>query len=322
MKNWLWVLLKLALSVVLLIFFVSRVDLGQILQKLSDISLGLFLILLILNVAGVYLNAYKWRMLLPDARIIELLRACFASYYYSLLLPGQLVQEAAKAYSLGQVGAISMHKIAASVVVDKVASILGLLIVSLVGLAMSSIQLSQFVWIFFLSGCVVASVALFILRWDTALKITNKICDQLESRYAYFGFVFSGIKRIVGAWQEYSGNPGMLGRNVLLSVCYQLTGVIMFYLISIELQLQIGFFDWCWVIGVLTLALFLPLTIGGLGVREGTLIGVLGLLGCSKEVALVISLLAFGFTILLAILGFIFVYTRIGKNMAGNSIVR
>jgi uncharacterized membrane protein YbhN (UPF0104 family) len=53
----------------------------------------------------------------------------------------------------------------------------------------------------------------------------------------------------------------------------------------------------------LTLALFLPLTIGGLGVREGTLIGILALYGYEKETAIAVSFIAFSFVIMLAIIG-------------------
>ena len=61
-----------------------------------------------------------------------------------------------------------------------------------------------------------------------------------------------------------------------------------FYLLSRGLQLHIGFFDWSLIVGALTLALFLPLTIGGLGVREGTLIGILGIYGYGSETAIAI----------------------------------
>jgi uncharacterized membrane protein YbhN (UPF0104 family) len=56
-------------------------------------------------------------------------------------------------------------------------------------------------------------------------------------------------------------------------------------------------------VGALTLALFLPLTVGGLGVREGTLIGLLGMFGCSSEIAIALSLTAFSFYVMLAVVG-------------------
>jgi uncharacterized membrane protein YbhN (UPF0104 family) len=95
----------------------------------------------------------------------------------------------------------------------------------------------------------------------------------------------------------------LLAGNILVAVLYQFIGVLMFYLLSRGLQLHIGFFDWSWIVGALTLALFLPLTIGGLGVREGTLIGILGMFGYGSETAIALSLMAFSFVIMLAIIG-------------------
>ena len=77
----------------------------------------------------------------------------------------------------------------------------------------------------------------------------------------------------------------------------------MFYLLSRELHLAIGFYDWSWIVGALTLALFLPLTIGGLGIREGTLIGILALYGYGSETAVALSFVAFSFIIMVAIIG-------------------
>ena len=90
---------------------------------------------------------------------------------------------------------------------------------------------------------------------------------------------------------------------------YQFVAILFFYLLSRGLQLHIGFFDWSWIVGALTLALFLPLTIGGLGVREGTLIGILGIYGYGSETAIAVSLTAFSFVIMLAIIGAVLSFT-------------
>jgi uncharacterized membrane protein YbhN (UPF0104 family) len=50
--------------------------------------------------------------------------------------------------------------------------------------------------------------------------------------------------------------------------------------------------DWCWIFAVLSVALLLPVSFAGLGVREATLVGFLGALGASRELALSASLLS------------------------------
>jgi uncharacterized protein (TIRG00374 family) len=296
--------LKMALTVLLLYLFISRTDLSAIVAVLSRLNFGLIVALALLNILGVYISAYKWRMLLPEAKISGLAVACFASYYFALLLPGQLAQEAAKAYYLRSMGqSPKMHMIAASVVVDKIVSIIGLLVVGCIGLALSETRLPQsLTWLFVVSG-LMAILSLFSLRAVWVYSRACRLLARLRVLLPRQERILNGLSGLFEAWHVYSRNLPLLTSNILVAVLYQFVGVLMFYLLSRGLQLPIGFFDWSWIVGALTLALFLPLTIGGLGVREGTLIGILGMYGYGSETAVAISLMAFSFVIMLAMIG-------------------
>jgi uncharacterized membrane protein YbhN (UPF0104 family) len=256
-----------------------------------------------LNVAGVFISAYKWKMLLPEAEFSGLTLACFASYYFSLLLPGQLTQEAAKAYYLSRGRAPRMHRIAASVVVDKIVSIIGLLLVGCIGVTLSDTRLPPALTWLFLASAMVAILSLFSLRANWAYSLVCRLSGRVALLFPRQQRIVDACGRLFESWHVYSRNLPLLAGNILVAVVYQLIGVLMFYLLSRELHLSIGFFDWSWIVGALTLALFLPLTIAGLGVREGTLIGILGLFGCGRETAVAVSLTAFSFVIMLAIIG-------------------
>src|SRR3989304_10422703 len=118
--------LKIALTVLLLYLFISPTDLSGIVAVLSRLSSELIVALALLNILGVFISAYKWRMLLPEAKFSGLAVACFASYYFALFLPGQLAQEAAKAYHLSMGQSPKMHEIPAPVRLHTTERILGL----------------------------------------------------------------------------------------------------------------------------------------------------------------------------------------------------
>ena len=69
--------------------------------------------------------------------------------------------------------------------------------------------------------------------------------------------------------------------------------------LALKMGIVINFVDWCWIVAILSLALFLPISIGGIGVREASLVGTLGLFGVTTERAL-----AFSFTLLLSPWGY------------------
>ena len=295
--------LKIAVTVLLLYLFIRRTDFSGVVAALSRLSLGLIVALALLNLLGVFIAAYKWRMLLPEAKFSGLAIACLASYYIALLLPGQLAQEAAKAYYLSLGVSPRMHMIAASVVVDKIISIIGLLVVGCIGLTLSETRLPQsLTWLFVVFG-LLAILSLFLLRAPWVYSGACRLLARLGTLLPRQKRIFDGGTRLFEAWHVYSKNLPLLAGNILVAVLYQFIGVLMFYLLSRGLQLHIGFFDWSWIVGALTLALFLPLTIGGLGVREGTLIGILGMFGYGSETAIALSLMAFSFVLMLAIIG-------------------
>jgi uncharacterized protein (TIRG00374 family) len=297
--------LKVVFSGVLLVLFLRRTDLSRIRALLSELPPDLILTLCLLNIGAVFISAWKWRMLLPSASYGRLAVACFASYYVGLLLPGQLAQEGAKAYYLARGRSFGVAKVAASVLVDKIAGTVGLLLVACLGLALSQGHLPTSLKGVFAAVTVAALVGLFSLRIAGVYAWLRRATDYVARLFPTHQRIAGGLRGVFEAWHLYSRNMPLLIANIVLSAIYQLIGVLMFSLLARELNVSIGFFDWSWIVGALTVALFLPITIGGLGIREGTLIGILTTYGYSKETAVAISLTAFSFVIMLAVIGLI-----------------
>jgi uncharacterized protein (TIRG00374 family) len=301
--------LKIIVTIILLYLFIRRTDFSGVVAALSHLSSGVIVALALLNLLGVFISAFKWWLLLPEAKFEGLATACFASYYIGLLLPGQFAQEAAKAYYLSLGPSPRMHRIAASIVIDKIIGIIGILVVGCIGLAASQARLPQsLTWLFVTSG-LLAIILLFSLRVPWLYSRVGRYLSGLGTWLPRQERIFSGSGKVIEAWHTYSKNLPLLAGNVFLAIISQAVGVLMFYLLSRGLGLPIGLLDWAWIVGALTLALFLPLTIGGLGVREGTLIGLLGMYGCDKEAAIALSFVAFSFVLMLAIIGAVLSFT-------------
>ena len=83
------------------------------------------------------------------------------------------------------------------------------------------------------------------------------------------------------------------------------------YVLAAGLEIEISFLDCFFLVPPVILAMTLPISIAGWGVREGAMIVALGLIGVSQESALVLSIL-FGLGITLAALpgGVIWLFSR------------
>ena len=203
-------ILKLIATVLLSYLFIRRTDFTGVIAALSRLSPGLITALAVLNVIGLFISAYKWHMLLPGAAFKGLLTACFASYYMGLLLPGQFAQEAAKAYYLSLGQSLRVHLIAASVVVDKVISIIGLLVVGVIGLAFSQANLpNSLTWLFVTAG-LAAILLLFSLRVPWLYTVVSRYLGALGDRLPRQRRILGGGIRVVDAWHTYSKNLPLL----------------------------------------------------------------------------------------------------------------
>jgi uncharacterized protein (TIRG00374 family) len=88
----------------------------------------------------------------------------------------------------------------------------------------------------------------------------------------------------------YQNQKGVIGKALLLSVFVQFSVIIAVYILSIGLGLQIPFLAFLIYLPLITLFSMLPISISGLGVREGAFVVFFGLIGVQPEAATAVSL--------------------------------
>jgi uncharacterized membrane protein YbhN (UPF0104 family) len=87
--------------------------------------------------------------------------------------------------------------------------------------------------------------------------------------------------------------PGLLFVSIVLGASFQLIAVLINIRFARDLGIRVDFADWCWVFGVISVVTMLPFTVGGLGLREGSFVGSLALLGIAPEKAMALSFALF-----------------------------
>jgi uncharacterized membrane protein YbhN (UPF0104 family) len=122
--------------------------------------------------------------------------------------------------------------------------------------------------VFFISFAA-ASLALFKFRFGERIKILSRI-------YSYF--------------QVYSSKRGILIRAFAYSLIVQILGVITVYVLSNGLSLDISFLSLLIFVPIIILVSFLPLSISGIGLREGAFVLLLGSVGVSPKMSMTLSI--------------------------------
>ena len=280
--------LKVAMTAALLGLLFWRTDFRAIINTLGALTFGNWLLNLFWLLCGTLIAAAKWKLLLPDQRFGALLRLTFIGQYYAMLLPGQVAGEAVKAYRLSK-GRHNAEQIAASVIIDRITGFLGLLAVAVGGVALNSTGVRQQIF----TALILAIAALLGLLFTFHLPWWTRITQAMGNRGPRAVRISGQLHRFLTAWKAYAQSPLLILASVLLGACFQLIAIWINYQIGRELGLDVAISDWCWVFAVVSIVTALPFTLGGLGLREGSFMGSLALLGIASEKAMGLSFAVF-----------------------------
>ena len=109
-------------------------------------------------------------------------------------------------------------------------------------------------------------------------------------------------------------NSTALYKAVLMSIVSQICIVVTYYLIGRSLGIEISFLEFALIVPVIFLVASLPISIGGLGVREGMLVILLNSIGVSTSNAVSLSFLYLSILIIATLPGALFLLTNKWKS--------
>ncbi len=306
-------ILKFAISFILLSWFLwqtNRHDLWAALKLISPLTLLPAVALFFLSHL---LSTYKWSILLPNSPFLLLLKYVFISQYYSLILPGQIAGETMKIYYLGK-GQKNAEQIAVSVFFDRMTGIIGLLLVALGGIYLSRQEVPAGLTIVIPLLVVALCGVLFSVRFDSFFGLLTKGLNRSQSSFRRLTKVVEQITRALEAWRFYLRQGGLLAYSLLLALIFHFLCILICVILAGGLGIILPFPDWCWVLGMVSLLVVLPVAIGGIGVREGAFVGLLGFLGVPAAAALALSFTLFFLILCGAAVGGICEWIEIGRN--------
>lgn len=282
--------IKALLGVALLAFILSRLNRHELLGLLSHERVGYFLLGTALYVSGQAIASYRWellaRMLGVTSRYIDLLLFFFIGSFTNLFVPGLVGGDAARAVYLGR-RTRQMGKSVASVLADRLVGLLALVWVSVICVA--TLGYGVFPREVTLPTFVIGAISLVAFL---AMPLVTLLSRLVPGR----------VRATIELLTPYLRGRIALLPPLALSFVLHVSQVVAQYVLGIGLGLSVPFrlFLLCVPIGNLFAAL--PITLNGLGVREGVYIVLFGMLGVGKADATALGLLWFASTTLAGLL--------------------
>ena len=301
-KKYSWII-KLVISAALIFFVFRNTSISTVLfffEKYSWSTIALVVALLFLTFL---IAAARWKLLLPDLRFVKILRFFLVGLFYSLILPGQLTGEVAKAYRLSSEHPEMAGHISASVAIDKLLGLFGLFVVALFGVIISDMP-SKILWVTLIAA--MTAVSFFAMVFFANPKIQRiffKLIERAAIRFHSVTKFVDFAKDVAFQYQRLSKKKAALAISFVLATLYQLVLIVVTYVFSQALDMHVGIFQMFWIYGLISVATFLPITIAGIGVREGLFVYFLAPFGVSSGSAIALSISILAIQVLSAIIG-------------------
>ncbi len=307
MKKRLFFFLKLIIGCALLAAVFWAVDLHNVTRLMGQVHIGYYLLSLVIFFLCWLINTMKWQLILVglhcDVDFWTLLKFNFSSFYFALALPGgQATGELIKCYRVAKTGD-NKSLLVLSVFMDRLTGLAGSVTLGIIGLIFSATILPNRVALLAVSIAFALLAAIFI-----GLLFPPGMNHWLVSLLKYF-FGFSWFKNkfdpqaITKAGEAFKGMYGILGITYFFSLAFQFLGTVCLYYLAHALGLNINLLDLLWVYFLVSVILLLPVSLMGLGLREGSFVGLLALLSIPGYVAVSLSLLVFTVNLFAALCG-------------------
>lgn len=291
--------LKVLVSLALLALLVRRVDLGDTLARLRGIHLPLWLAAWLLYQTGMLIRAGRWRTLVTALGyrpgLLRLTGLYYAGAFFSTMLPTGFGGDVVKAYELAQdVGHLA--DATGTVLMDRWLGLLVLFIQALVVLPFSLDLVPRSVaWSIggLGLGALLATVLLFEPAWQ------RRLINVLPGALARLGHKWLAISETA----VHGYGAGNLARALLYSIVFNLTHVVNHWLIGLALGVQAPPGYYFLFVPLISLSLTLPISISGIGVREGAFAALFGLAGVPSEQGLAMGIAFFALQLSTAAVG-------------------
>ena len=304
-KITLW-LIKLAVSTGILYCLFLKIPFANVIHALVNTKIVFLFPALLLQIGMIYIRAFQIKIFVLQQKmnftVSELVKINFITFFYSLFLPGELMGGAVRWYKLSKPEGKRAQALAC-IIFTRTISIFTLTFVGTIFFFIERPYDHGLINISLFTG-LLASSLLFLSITNAAfsLKIEN-----LAQRFGFLTipkFIREKTAKVWNSIKEFHKAPSNHKIYALsLAVLFHLLQIFSLYFFMRALDINISIISIAWIIAAVFFLQMLPISISGLGVREGALVFLLKKYSVLGPDAMALSLLIFGVSVAFAFLG-------------------
>ncbi len=297
-------LFRVGISVILLVilFKFNKINIHDLLAGIKRADKLLLTTGFIISSFGYFLGFLRWRMLLNAANIYIPLKKLISSFsgglFFNIFLPSTIGGDIVRSADLAE-HTKKAKEVIATVFLDRLSGYIGLVILILPAIFLGKGLIHDKV--VFSSVTIIIALLVVVLLILFNNRIYLVITKFLTTPGA--GKIKEAIKDMHQEIHIFRNHKKVIICNLLLSTVIQVISPLSVYFIACSLGLKVNFIYFLIFLPIIGAVTLVPISIGGLGLREGLFVVYFAKAGVIKQLALAMSLLSFSFVVIYASIG-------------------
>ncbi|WP_017316200.1 lysylphosphatidylglycerol synthase transmembrane domain-containing protein [Mastigocladopsis repens] len=296
--------IKTIISIGLLALVFTRIDFEEAWTHFQHLSFPFIIFALLFYTGCQYLSCWRWQIVLNSsghsAPMSSLVSSYFAGMFLNIFLPGALGGDVYRVYRVAKHTKDSEVAVV-SVFLERFTGLAALSALALIGLPPAFKLVGRWDIILLFLTCVASLVGAVLLISSPKLLIWAE--PWLEKlRLSKVATRFAKIQILL---RKFAQHRQALALSMGLSMLLQLAIVYYHYLVAQQLKIPISYLQLLVFIPIIVVVTLLPISLGGLGLKEGLWVYLFNRIGLTAEQALLLSLTITALSWLLSLPGLV-----------------
>jgi uncharacterized protein (TIRG00374 family) len=298
--------IRLAVSIALLAFLFSRIDVGSLWQSASQASPSWLLAAVVLFFMMLLASTWRWQMLLDAQAVHVPARSLLSSYlvavFFNNFLPSNIGGDVVRIRDTA--GPAGSKTLATTVIlIDRAVGMVGLVFVAALGATIAgrvADQVPMPIWPVWLWAGFLVTTALTA----PAVLVPAGVGRLLRPlTVVHPTWVGDRIEKLTSALGRFRDRPGVLVACFAGAVVVQALLVGYHYFIAYSLHIPVSFWTLSMIVPISFIVQMIPVSVNGFGVREATFAFYFTRVGLPVHSAVLLSLTATGLMMVFSLSG-------------------
>ena len=296
---------RVVISVSLIAFLIKTQlkDFHGVIEILKSSDKGLLLLSLSTHVFGIWITAVRWKALLSTQKVRlgtgTLTVTVLIGYFFNNFFPTTIGGDVFRTYDASKKAKIPLGTSASVILVERLTGVVSAVTYAVVALFLGFTAIGN-------QSVIIPIVIFFVVAVVLAFFIINPSVLRLGKFFNKFRFMrklrekLSNVYNTLVSFKKYKL---VLIKALVFSFLLQFAVILNYYLAARALGINLTLTTFIFIVPVVAIIAMIPISIGGIGLRENSTVFILVAMGIANEKAFLCSLLILFMLILVGIIG-------------------